>query len=166
MLNVKRIILIIAPLEKMTTIIPRNYLYIRRVAEPAAAGAGAAGAAAAAAPVVQEQQPKKLQSKADEKEKEIWDTLTAFLNEHQALFINHPYKRCNIRFVADRECEVLINRLRNIRIPYLAGRDQLDVDLFYYYIIGSGHDFYYSVIDNQEVARPIWEQRLFEPKIV
>lgn len=111
--------------------------------------------------------PKNLneaEMKEIEKFNAIWEEIDVFLNTHQAAFIENPYKRCNIRFVADKIAEPLIRKLHELQIPYLAGRDQIDVELFYYYIIGSGRDFYNQTIANYDSARHIWEQRLFEPQ--
>ncbi len=149
-------------------IVPINYRYLRydekKQDEPR-------GEPAAAAPEPQIDLPRyKNFNEAELKEYQqftaIWEEINGFLDAHHEALTECPYKRCNVRFVADTIAEPLIRKLHEKQIPYLVGRDPIDVELFYYYIIGSGRQFYDQTIQNSNHARHVWENRLFEPPAV
>lgn len=124
-------------------------------------------------------QPKGKKDKKDKVEKEekkgkqleyhehyetLWADVHLFIDEHKAEFERHPYKRANVRFMIDAQAGGLLQSLNEVRFPYMNARDSIDVELFYYYIIGCGRDFFYATIARPENARQIWVERLFEPR--
>lgn len=145
-------------------IIPIDYQYLRRPAAPEEKKHAQAAAAAAPEPELPRYKNFNLaELKEMQQFNDIWEEINAFLDMHKATFNEYPYKRCNVRFVADKTAEPLIRKLHEIQIPYLMGRDQIDVELFYYYIIGSGREFFDQVVVNPDHARHVWERKLFEP---